>query len=563
MKHKALWIIVGIIVTLLLVILLLPFLIDANQFRPRIESSLSAALDRKVEIGNISLSILSGGVSVDAVSISDDPAFSREPFLRAKSLKVGVQLLPLILSKQLHVTAFTIDQPEVTLLRSSKGTWNYSTLGATKPDSKAANSPSRAGSAGRDSDSSSNMDLSVQRLTIEDGKLFVGDAGSQAKKSEYDELDLEASDLSYTSQFPFKLSVKTPGNGMVKFDGKAGPLNRADASETPIDSNLDVKNFNLASTGFVEPSSGLGGVLDFAGTLSSDGRHVSSKGTIHANKLQLVSGGSPARIPVDIQYDTQYDLKPQTGVLKQGDVRFGKALTRLTGTYNLSGETTTVQMKLNGENVPFQDFEALLPALGVTLPSGASLQGGTLSTNLTISGPVNRLVTTGPLNLSNAKVAGFSLGSKLGALAAFTGVSKGSDTTIQTLNSNLRVAPEGIRADHLNLIVAGLGNLTGDGTISADHALNFKMLAKLDNAAQSSLGAIANLAGLGQGQVQSGSGIPFLIQGTTSNPVFIPDMAGVVKGLTKNGAPGLPNGTQGQQDLGGLLNGLLNRKKKP
>ena len=61
MARKVIYIAGGIVVVLLLVVALLPFVIDANRFRPEIESSLNTALNRKVDIGNIRLSILSGG----------------------------------------------------------------------------------------------------------------------------------------------------------------------------------------------------------------------------------------------------------------------------------------------------------------------------------------------------------------------------------------------------------------------------------------------------------------------------------------------------------------------
>jgi AsmA protein len=539
---KVLWIIGGVIAVLLLVIVLLPFVIDANQFRPKIESAMDTALNRKVEIGNIKLSIFSGGVSVENLSISDDPAFGREAFLKAKSLTVGVELMPLIFHRELNVTGITIDEPEVTLLRSASGTWNFSTLGATASKPKAADP------------SSSEQNVSVQRLTISNGKLFVGNLGSGAKRREYSAVNLEASDLSYTTQFPFKLTAKTPGNGSLKLDGKAGPLNRVDAEETPVDAGLEVRNLDLASTGFIDPSSGIAGLLDFTGNLNSNGHRMNSRGKVNASKLQLVQGSLPAREPVQINYDTDYELKPQSGVLKQGDVHIGKALARLTGTYHTSGETTSVQMKLNGENMPAQDLESVLPALGVILPSGASLQAGTLNANLAISGPVNHLVTSGPVNLSNGRLAGFDLGSKMGAVGAFAGLKKGADTEIQTFSSDLRVAPEGIRADNLDLIVPAIGNLTGNGTIASDHALDFKMVARLTNAA-TPLGVIGNVMGGGQ----KGSGIPFMIHGTTSNPVFVPDVGGMVGGLTK----GIPKTVPTQQDVGGMLQDLLGKKKKP
>src|SRR5690349_25145091 len=53
----------GIAVAIFLVLLIaLPFLINVNSFRPKIESEASGALGRQVTVGNLSLSILSGSV---------------------------------------------------------------------------------------------------------------------------------------------------------------------------------------------------------------------------------------------------------------------------------------------------------------------------------------------------------------------------------------------------------------------------------------------------------------------------------------------------------------------
>ena len=60
---------------------------------------------------NLILSILGGAVGVDNISIADDPVFSKSPFATAKSLKVGVKLIPLIFSKQLNVTEIILDEP--------------------------------------------------------------------------------------------------------------------------------------------------------------------------------------------------------------------------------------------------------------------------------------------------------------------------------------------------------------------------------------------------------------------------------------------------------------------
>jgi AsmA protein len=124
MKRKGLLIAGIIVVVLVVIVVLLPALVDANKFRPMIESELQKSLDRQVHIGNLKLSLLAGGVVAEDISISDDPAFSREPFVRAKSLDVGVEMMPLIFSRALHVRSLTVREPEIQLLRTASGKWN-------------------------------------------------------------------------------------------------------------------------------------------------------------------------------------------------------------------------------------------------------------------------------------------------------------------------------------------------------------------------------------------------------------------------------------------------------
>ena len=548
MVRKLIYILGGLIALIILAIILLPFVVDANKYRPQIETAMNTALNRKVEIGNIKLSIFQGGVSVEDISIADDPAFSTEPFLKAKDLTVGVELMPLIFSRALNVTGVSIDEPEVFLIRSKSGTWNFSTLGATSSKPKDGSS---------DASSMNAASVLVEKLTIKNGKLLVGTVGANGKRREYDNMNFEATGLSYANQFPFQFSATTPGNGSLKLAGKVGPLNQTDAQETPLDATVEVKDLDLASTGFLDPSSGIAGVVDFAGSVNSDGKKMISKGQLTAKKLQAVPGSSPAGVPVEIDYDTNYVLKAQTGDLTQGDVHIGKALAHLTGTYNNAGDTPAIQMKLNGPGMPVPELEAVLPALGVILPSGTSLKGGTMDTSLAITGPVDRTAITGPVKLSNTTLSGFDLGSKLGALSSFAGIPKGSDTVIQTLSTDLRFAADGIRTENLNLIVPSIGTMTGNGTIAPDHTLNYKMSAVI-TASSGALGGVAKLSSLGGAQK---GGIPFTIKGTTSNPSFTPDMSGMVGGMGKGALSGISKTVPGGQNLGGAIGGLFGKKK--
>jgi len=559
---RALKIAAIVIALLLVVVIALPFVVDVNSFRPRLESELSTALGREVKVGNLGLSILTGTVTADNLSIADDPAFSKDPFVRAKQLKVGVEVMPLVFSKTLHVTEIKLDQPEISLVRSAAGKWNFSSIGGNT-SAKPASAPSTpatapsSSSGASSSNSSSSANLSVNKLEVADGRITIVHAGSSAAPHVYDKVNITITDFSFTSQFPFTLSAQLPGGGSLKLDGKAGPINPSDAAETPLEAQVNVKQMDLAASGFVDPSAGIAGLVNFDGKLNSDGHLAHTSGTVHAEKVKLSPKGKPAGRAVDVGYATDYDLQKEAGTLSQGDITVGKAVAHLTGTYQTQGEATLLNMKLNAPGMPVDDLEAMLPALGVVLPSGSSLKGGTLSTDLTIAGPLDKLVITGPIKLANTQLAGFDLGSKMSAISKLNGAKTGNDTSIQNLSTNARVAPEGIRTDNVNLTIPALGVLTGAGTISPAGGLNYKMTASLSGGA---VGGLTQLAGMGGG----GATIPFFIQGTTSNPTFVPDVAGIAEQQLKNrlGGGALGKTPAGNSPLGNALSGLFGKKKK-
>jgi AsmA protein len=558
--------IVAIVIGVLIVVVLaLPFIINVNNFRPRIESELTTALGRKVSIGNLSLSLWSGSLAADDIAIADDPAFGNTPFIRAKSLGVGVEVMPLIFSKTLHITDLTLTQPQVTLLRARSGRWNFSTLGNASPQAKQPALPTPAPPAAAQkssppaesgSDQSFQQNLSVGKLSIKDGVVSIGDSGTSAKPRVYKNVNVTVKNFAFTSQFPFTLSADLPGGGTLKLDGTGGPINPNDAAATPLQAKVNVKGLDVAASGFVEPSSGISGIANFDGTVTSDGKQANSSGNATADKLKLSPKGSPAQKTVNLKYATTYDLQKQTGRLTQGDVSVGKAVAKLGGTYDLNGDSAALNMKLNADNMPVDDLETMLPPLGVTLPSGSSLQGGTLSSDLTIVGPVSKLVITGPVKLADTKLHGFDMGSKMSAISALAGIKTGQDTAIQVFSSNVHVAPSGIQTENVNLVVPSIGTLTGAGTVSPENALDYKMTAALNGTGVSTL---SQFAGVGGGK---GGSIPFFIQGTASNPKFVPDVKGML-GSQLGGKLGsqVPGGQNGQNVVNSIT-GLFGKKKK-
>jgi AsmA protein len=565
-KLRIILICIGIFIVLLLIV---PFLIPVNQFRPIIEEKASVALGRKVTLGHLSLSLFGGSLAGEDLSISDDPKFNSSAFLTAKSVKVGVELMPLLFSRTLNVTGITILNPQVTLVRNAAGQWNYSSLGGSSAG--AAPAPDPAKSSGT---SSSAANLSIKKLELKDGQINqinVGSTNSQ-KRSTYDHVNVSASDVSVASRFPVVVSADLPGGGKSKLDGNVGPVDQTNVSLTPVNAKLNVSSLNIASTGFVDPSIGLGGLLDLDATLGSQNGEAETKGTAKLSKALLVAGGSPASEPVVIDFSTEYDLHKNAGVLNPSTLKIGNAVAHLNGTYQ-TAEETVLNIKLDGQEMPAKDLESFLPALGIHVPKGATVQSGTLNANLNLTGPTNKLVTAGNVGLFHAKIAGFDLGSKMAAISSLTGIRTGKDLEIEKLTADVRMAPDGIRVDHLDAVVPSLGTLVGAGTIDSKNNLDFKMAATLTNALGataspvSSAAAIAGKVTGGSGGCKSGATVPFMIQGTTSDPKFVPDIGGLAGNMLKSqlncagsAASGVTKGESPADAVSGLK-GLFGKKK--
>ena len=530
----------------LLILIALPFLINVNTFRPKIESEASAALGRKVTLGNLSLSILAGGVRAEDIVVADDAAFSKSPFVTAKSLKVGVELIPLIFSKQINVTHVTLEKPQIALLKTSAGKWNFSTIGGV------------SGNKASESTSGESMptSFSIAKLNVNHGTLSVGNANSSTKPAIYDDVNISIKDFSFTSPFSFKLTAQLPGSGDVKIAGKGGPINASDVVKTPLSMTVKVNNMSIGAVGLTDPSTGIAGLASFDGTLNSNGSQAKAVGLFTGKQLKFSPKGTPAPKTLTIRHTVSVDVGKQSGSIAQGDISIGSAQAHLTGTFQGRGETLAVNLKLDAPSMPVDELQPMLPSIGVVLPSGSQLSGGTLSAQLAITGPLDRVVITGPVRLANTQLANFNLGSQLGALSAFAGKAVSNpNTSIQNASLVARVAPEGMKADDINLDVPAIGVITGAGTVSPTGELAFKMLANLKGGV---VGGLSQVAGAASGQ----NGIPFAITGTTSNPKFVPDVGGatkLAKGQIANVANGQVPGTQG---LTKGLGGLLGNKKK-
>jgi len=113
--------------------------IDPNDYKGTIASKVKEEMGRDIRIdGDINLSYYPWlGLDIEGISISNAKGFSDKAFLKTRTVKARVKLLPL-LRKELEVDTFVLHGATVNLARNDKGVTNWDDL--IKPQEKAETS---------------------------------------------------------------------------------------------------------------------------------------------------------------------------------------------------------------------------------------------------------------------------------------------------------------------------------------------------------------------------------------------------------------------------------------
>ena len=220
-------ILIGLFVLAVLLVgtlLSLPFLVDLNKYQDQYKPLIEEALNRKVQLQDIRLTIWPRiGATVAGFAVMDDPSFGSGPFASLSSLDVGVKLMPL-LSGQVEVEEVTLRNPVITVIKNKNGVLNASTIG--RKGVAVPEAPSKAPIPSAEGPLKILALLAVDRVSIDGGKLTYRDQ-SVAKMTEYVLQDLEVllRDVRL-GQTPnvHVASLVQPFNMPVKLDGTFGPL---------------------------------------------------------------------------------------------------------------------------------------------------------------------------------------------------------------------------------------------------------------------------------------------------------------------------------------------------
>src|SRR5271157_3459438 len=124
-------ILVGIACALLVVlILLVPILLNADRYRPKVISYLEEKTGKKVEMGRLALTFFPGiAIQVDDFGVKSPPLFP--PSYIVKVARIDAQLdVEALLHRKVVIKSLVLEQPVMNLVSDPDGPWNFENPGA-------------------------------------------------------------------------------------------------------------------------------------------------------------------------------------------------------------------------------------------------------------------------------------------------------------------------------------------------------------------------------------------------------------------------------------------------
>jgi len=214
---KLIKIFLGIIVSLVLIVvlaaILIPILVDPNDYKDEIAQQVLDKTGRTLTIeGDIDLSIslpLSVSLELGKLELSNAKGFTDKPFARMQGASLYVAIMPLLTNNRLDIGEIKLAGMELNLIKNKQGLDNWSDLSAEKESSTstpAATAQPTETSTEKKAEKQSMPAISIAGLTISDALISFTD--EQAKQN----ISLSKSNITISELVedkPFDLSIST------------------------------------------------------------------------------------------------------------------------------------------------------------------------------------------------------------------------------------------------------------------------------------------------------------------------------------------------------------------
>jgi AsmA protein len=419
---------VGVLIVLIIVaLLLIPKLINVEQYRPKIQAELQQRLGRQVSFGAMHLSLLPLAIQIDNAAISEDPHFGSGQFATVQRLDVHAKLLPL-LRKDVQISSVVLKQPKIELIRNTDGVWNFSSIGQqpNQPSSPTAGANAPASKSNRPqqqaqkppaekpaqpSEPKQQQNFALDHLSISDGTVAFTDMQKHQSRAVYDHIDVDLKNFAPDKQFTIAAAAHLPGQGsqVVKLDGNVGPIKDGAMLETPFDGNLKLDHVSLsAAQKFLNTQALANTDANITGetNLKNQNGNVRADGNLTLNDAKV--HGVEIGYPIVADYNLSDDLKNDTIQISKMNLKLGSTPFNLTGTVNTKPTPALLDVKLNASDVSIAEASRLASAFGVAFNPGMDVSGN-VSADVHAQGATDKPVLNGNLSAKNLNVSGKDL----------------------------------------------------------------------------------------------------------------------------------------------------------
>lgn len=327
---------VGFIVLVLVAILVIPFVVDVDKYRPEIVKAANEHIHGKLDLGKLKLSLW-GQIRVEIEGVKLDDR-SGNTIVKVKDAWFHVPFSSIFGGSP--ILTFVMKSPELSVIKDKAGKLNVMTLVKEKPKTaEGAGAPSggeasdKAKGEAPKSESAKTEIPEIARnarlgIRIETAKLLYKDA-TQGLTSQIDDLNLVVKDLS--------LSRPTEVELWANLATKMGTISVNGPAKASLRSEL------------------VGGALD----------HIAMSFAIDLDDLEiLIPGAFEKKKGVTARFDAKIDSTPNVAKIESMAVKFFNAEIKAQGgAENLKGASPLIKFQAKSNEISLKEWKDLIPAL--------------------------------------------------------------------------------------------------------------------------------------------------------------------------------------------------------